>query len=160
MGHCIQLAVTPSSTAADLTRQWTELLSLECENGYTLFPVDAELIDARINKSACPTNDGEGFLLLTPAFRDVLRSLSSTMHLAYIETDYFGGQGGQGAMVCRNGKEILSPCWKNADVINTALRMIGVKRRSLDDEFHILGLQHFRSNEDLLDKISKSQRDG
>lgn len=61
--------------------------------------------------------------------------------------------GGQGALVCRDGVEIMPPTWRPAGVINEALRLIGMKRSLTSDHFDAAGLGAVRSNDDLLNLI-------
>jgi len=71
--------------------------------------------------------------------------------VALIETDYFGGSGGQSAKLFLNGKIIF----KNEDdysistnPINSVLKQIGVTRLVPNDEFDTIGLSKYRSNKD------------
>ena len=105
MGHCIHVIVAPTSTADSISEQWPELPRLDRANGFAIFPIDADLIDARIAPDKTPTETGDEFMLLTNGFRVQLRKLSLGGQLAYVETEYFGGNGGQGALVCRDGDD-------------------------------------------------------
>ncbi len=75
--------------------------------------------------------------------------------MAYVETDYFGGVGGQGAAVYSDRQVIMEPEWGESGSINRALKMIGVKRNLLGDRFSALGLGAYRSNDDLTDAAMK-----
>lgn len=69
--------------------------------------------------------------------------------LAYVETEYFGGQGEQSAMAFVDGREAMAPQRSRGGggPINQALRRIGVVRGA-DDEFDTVGLGERRSMED------------
>jgi hypothetical protein len=155
MAHCIHVIVASRSTAEAIFRAWPELPRLDRGDGFVLFPVSAELIDARIAPETTPTDTGDSFMLLTPGFRSQLRSLSRDGLLAYVETEYFGGVGGQGALVCRNGEEIMPPTWDDSGIINAALRLLDVPRGLLTDRFAAVGFAQVRSNDDILDLIAK-----
>jgi len=101
--------VAPTSTADSISEQWPELPRLDRDNGFAIFPIDADLIDARIAPDKTPTETGDEFMLLTNGFRTQLQDLSRGGQLAYVETEYFGGSGGQGALVCHDGEEIMPP---------------------------------------------------
>lgn len=150
MGHCIKAIIAPLSTAATISRDWPELPRLERDNGFVVFPVSAVLIDAYIAPDVTPTETGDEFMLLTNGFRSMLRTLSRNGLLAYVETEYFGGIGGQGALVCRDGIEIMPPTWNQSGTINDALRLIGMKCGYFVDEFEIIGFGLARSNSGLL----------
>jgi hypothetical protein len=87
--------------------------------------------------------------------------------LAYVETDYFGGTGGQAAMVWARGCRVFGPVSTSnfrddervADpllegAINQAMRHLGVKRGAARDEFEALGLGRHRCNESWLSNDS------
>jgi hypothetical protein len=76
----------------------------------------------------------------------VVIEISRDTPLAYITTFYFGGQGGQDALVWDKGDLRFSPTspgyeqnWPNSP-ISQALRMIGVVAEAGEDEFDTLGL--------------------
>ena len=65
-------------------------------------------------------------MLITDEFCDLLQSLLQVGMVAYIETEHFGGTGGQGAAVYSNGTELMAPSWSNSGTINDALKALGV----------------------------------
>jgi hypothetical protein len=76
--------------------------------------------------------------------------ISRESPVAYINTFYFGGQGGQDALVWDKGALRFSPTspgyeqnWPNSP-ISQALRMIGVVAEAGEDEFDTLGLGKHR----------------
>jgi hypothetical protein len=84
--------------------------------------------------------------------------------LAYVETEYWAGRGGQGAVVWQAGAVVFGPAvTSNEDLpedaerpppseraINRAAQMLGVARGDAFDEFDVLGLGRYRSNDDWL----------
>ena len=78
--------------------------------------------------------------------------------IAYVETDYFGGDGVQSAALWRDGALVMNLFTESArqvhagSPINRALRGVGVVDRDGWDEFTIQGLAGFRSNDDIFDK--------
>jgi len=88
--------------------------------------------------------------------------------VAYVETDYFGGDGWQAAMawvgdravfgpvrtsdLWAAGKLALTPLLEGA--VNQAVRLLGVERGAVRDEFDALGLGRHRSNESWLSEAS------
>lgn len=148
MAHCIQAIVTTAETADRLQRLHGLLPRVSAPQGFAIFPVDAEFVDSVT--SARPPQNTETFMLLTDAFHDFLCELSRFGTLAYVETDYFGGIGGQGAVVYSNREVVVKPEWRDSGPINRALERLGVKRSLLGDRFSALGLDKYRSNDDLL----------
>ena len=77
--------------------------------------------------------------------------------IAYVETEYFGGSGSQGAILWNDGQVVLGPLHHSDEIIdghvvvptlhempiNRVLRAMGV-RRTEDDEFDSLGLSDIR----------------
>ena len=123
---------------------------------FVILPIDADFIDSVTE--ARPTQSTNTFMLLTDAFGDFLRELSRLGPVVYIETEYFGGSGGQGAAVYSDGRVMMEPEWGESGPINRALEMLGVKRGLLGDRFSALGLGAYRSNDDLIDAaIKRSQ---
>ncbi|MFO0821506.1 MAG: hypothetical protein U1A77_26415 [Pirellulales bacterium] len=159
MGHCIHAIIAPRRTADAIAIAWPALPRLDNDNGFSTFPVDVELIDARIAPDATPTITVDGFMLLTGGFLSLLQELSHDGQLAYIETEYFGGKGGQGALVFRDGIEMMPPTWREADTINDALRLIEISRSSFADEFMAGGLGLVRSNDDIIEQIACWNKD-
>lgn len=153
MGHCIQVIVAPIETANVISASWPELPRLNHQNGHAIFCVEADFIDARIAPDKTPTTTGDEFMLLTNGFLELLKLMSHNGQLAYVETEYFGGVGGQGALVYRNGEEIMPPRWKESGTINEALRLIGVPLEQFFDRFSAMGFDQIRSNGDILDLI-------
>ena len=154
MADCIQIIIAPEPTAQLIAKAWPELPRYRHSTGFSLFPVDAESIDKRIPLAVPLAPDGVEFKFLTGAFRLFLRSLSDDGELAYLETDYFGGAGGQGALVCRDGAEIMPPTWHSSGLIKRALKEIGVPRKLFSDRLDSIGLDEIHTNDDLLDLIA------
>ena len=66
--------------------------------------------------------------------------------IAFVETEYFGGTGGQGAVVFKDGVPIYGPEWDEIGPINRALALLGVETSPLaTDEFDTVGLGSLRS---------------
>jgi hypothetical protein len=77
-------------------------------------------------------------------------SVSEGTKVAYIEAEFFGGEGTQSSMVFENGT-IVSDFIVSANAINLALQYLGVARLSFLDEFEALGLGRCRNTEQWLD---------
>jgi hypothetical protein len=154
MGHCVQAIIAPAETADAISASWPELPRLDRGSGFVVFPVDADIIDSRIEPDKIPAKTAAKFKLLTDGFRKLLQALSRNGQLAYVETDYFGGIGGQGALVCRNGEEIMPPTWDKRGPVNHALKLIGMPRGLFTDRFTAAGFDRLRDNDDILDLIA------
>jgi hypothetical protein len=107
-------------------------------------------------------------LRLTARLAAWAESYSDEFPLAYVETDYFGGHGLQAAMAWVSGRGAFGPVltsdlWEGGKItptplldgaINQALRLIGVARGSIKDEFDALGLGRHRSNDSWLSEVT------
>ncbi|REK06080.1 MAG: hypothetical protein DWQ37_22830 [Planctomycetota bacterium] len=150
MGHSIQAILAKAEVADVIVERFAELRWVDTAKGIAILPVDAAFVDRVVEPMPSPQAAGAEFRLLTPGFENLLCELSQLGALAYIETNYHGGVGGQGAAAYAAGREILAPCWDER-AINRALTRLGVRRPLLGDRFAAIGLHRFRSNEDLLE---------
>jgi hypothetical protein len=115
--------------------------------GFAFMPLDSENLD---DITGLHGEEAVGeFVYLTERLIELLGLASRDGELAYIETDYFGGAGGQGAAVFRGGEMVSAPDWREANAINDALSQLGVTGRpGKCDAFEVVGLGIHRSNED------------
>jgi len=157
MGHYIHAIVAPRATAESISAVWPELPRLELHNGFVVFPVDAESIDTRIAPDITPRTTGDEFMLLTDGFQRLLQAVSSGGCLAYIETEYFGVTGGQGALVYKNGIEVMPPTWRSFGSINDALGRIGMEPSKNGDQFCAARFDTVRDNDGILDLIAQQK---
>ena len=77
-------------------------------------------------------------------------ALSADTVTAYLETEYFGGEGFERAAVWSHGKIALGPL-EGAGSINQALRAMGVSPGEGIEEFEFVGLGRCRSLEEWLE---------
>jgi len=74
----------------------------------------------------------------------------------FFETEYFGGDGAQSAVLISNGKITFGPTTAEIGPINYALSKLGVIiGENKQDEFDTIGLDKFRSTETWLDAAEK-----
>ena len=86
-----------------------------------------------------------------------VEGVSFSAPAAYVEAEYFGGSGGQSAVVWSRGAESLPPT-HSPEAINTALRLLGVSRGTFHDEFGAVGLPRHRHTEEWLsDTLPRSR---
>jgi hypothetical protein len=112
-------------------------------------PLRDEDIDSFIKDMQ--TEHMNGFVYLSKQLASEIASASQDGFVVYIETEYFGGMGTQGAAVFLNGALVYGP--KSAEIgpINEALHFVGVEISApADDEFETVGLNRHRSTEDWL----------
>lgn len=113
--------------------------------GFGLLPLTADLLD-EIGETAA---EGEEVLVyLTPGAARLARALSASGGVAYVETDYFGGSGEQGAAAWVGGEGVMEPRRARLGTVNEALRRIGIAAGAGVDEFDAAGLHRHRGTDD------------
>jgi hypothetical protein len=88
----------------------------------------------------------EGLEQLPKNVKALCAKCSMNGQLAYVEAEFFGGDGIQGFAVFRNGETVLGPFVGDA-AINEALVMLGAKKLSCRDEFDAVGLNEHRNTD-------------
>ena len=108
----------------------------------------------------------EEFYDLTDSVARLGAQMSRHTPVTYIETEYWGGDGTQAAVIWHRGKVVLRPYMKELDwrqdqvsklavrrgPVSIALSRLGVKVDKELDEYAALGLGRFRSNEDWIEQ--------
>jgi hypothetical protein len=95
----------------------------------------------------------QGFEFLTPPVERWVRAASGGSPVAYVETEYYGGEGFERSAVFRDSEVILGPL-DGAGAVNQALRAIGVQPKPGEEEFVAAGLGRHRSVEEWLSQGS------
>jgi hypothetical protein len=158
MGHCIQIIAATLDVASSICVEFPQLRMLRATASHAIIPIEADFIDSVTNARPNQDTDDLGFMLLTDSFLDWLQALSRLGRIAYLETEYFGGQGGQGAVVLENAKVLMEPVWADSGTINDALELIGVPVHPQHDRFVALRLCDYRSNDRILDALDDEQK--
>lgn len=147
MGHHITGVVAKR----DVLKRLDKLAGQACfalADDFAFMPLDDENLDDIVGVHAGETISD--FAYLTAPLIELLRQASQGGDLAYIETAYHGGAGGQGAVLLKAGEVAFGPAWREDDIgpINDALSRMGVaKRVGTFDAFQTIGLHKFRSND-------------
>jgi hypothetical protein len=92
-----------------------------------------------------PLTDGKVFEL-PAAISDICSLLSKNGKLAYVEAEFFGGDGTQACSLWEKGMMVGNPR-QDRHAINTALQFLGVERGTNLDEFEALNLGRFRETQ-------------
>jgi hypothetical protein len=127
---------------------------------FGIVPVERELVETW-TCNAVP-QETETFFYLTEELIAFLRQESTFGRLAYLETEYFGGDGCEGAAVVDNGNIVMPPTWE-PDAILNALRHLDVEPLNDTEMFRfanetaVLGIGDFRSNDDILAAIETAR---
>ncbi len=110
-----------------------------------MIPMTDELFD-EINEMK-PSSGISTFEFLTENIEQNTIQAIGNRELAYVESEFFGGQGGHIGIIWRDGKrDFLTESDKNS--MNKILKRLGVNRSLLKDEFETIGLAENRHTED------------
>ncbi len=146
MGHFVQAFVGSRTALERIQRQYAASRVIDLPQAFALLPLLDTLYDA-IPEGEQPDLAHAHFQFLTPKIINLLVRCSENDSIGYFETDYFGGEGNQGAVLTRNGTILFGPK-VGSGTVNAMLRLIGVNINGAHDEFDAIGLSHFRSNDD------------
>lgn len=152
MGHCIQIFLGSKDVLDSIHNEFNESKVIPLTQGIALLPMTDDLYDAIPNPDEIgPKYDG--FMFLDRKVMDLLIRKSKFENVGYLETEYFGGMGDQGAVLAKNGQIIFGP-QVGAESINKMLSLMGIETAG-EDEFEVIGLGQFRDNEDWLKYASQ-----
>ncbi len=144
--HTISGLIAKATVVDRLASQWGLARPTALSLGFSFLPLDDQNLGKVIG-----LNKGdavEGFDYLTSGLSEVLCQSSRSGDLAYIETEYSGGAGAQGAAVFQAGSVTFGPKRAEIGPINEALAMLGITSGDPpNDAFERVGLGRYRSNE-------------
>ena len=147
MAHFVTGFITKTDYIHQICSESSSLRSVSLEQGFSLFPLTDKLLD----NLRIPRSKGlDDFDKLPTELTDLLAKLSVICPLLYFETEYFGGDGNQLAIVFENGKMIFGPAQDVVGPINEGLCLLGVEKKANSDEFDSIGLGENRSTDEWL----------
>lgn len=150
MTHVLCGLILSAQDASNLSAAWGGLPIVPLRAGLALMPLSEISLDALFPSSA-ERRSLDGFVHLHAEMLDDLKAASSTRRLAYVETDYFGGVGGQGAVIMEDRRILFGPDWAEMGPINSALAYFDLpERQNGMDRFDQVGLGRHRRTEDWL----------
>lgn len=158
MGHCIT-AIVLKGGYEEVKAAEFDLHGLALTTELTLFHIDlyyTEYWQRKLGTEGLLETNFDGNAITFPSEYvavEILRQITGQCEplFAIIQTDYFGGAGGQYAHVYRGGTNV-DPA--GIRTINQALRYMGVTAMNGQDEFDSIGLSQIRHQPDHLDKYA------
>jgi hypothetical protein len=146
VGSPIQLAKLAADSnlhSPSMLKHGLAFLPLSDDHLDTMFPVQGEFDNS--------------MTYLSEALKSALSQLSTHGRVAFVETEYHGGQGAQGATVYDQGKCVFEPLTNDDGAISDALKLFGVSpARGERDEFESIGFCRHRSNEDWIEEDAQN----
>ena len=150
MPHVVTGLIIKDDFVHKICSEYPVLRQVTLEQGFSLFPLTNELFENLGISQPVGLIDSDKF---PNEITDLLAELSNICPLLYFETEYFGGEGSQFAMVFENGIISLGPVQGSIGPINEGLHLLGVETDDDFDEFDALGLGKQRSSNDWLNEI-------
>jgi|SRR5262245_27907439 len=171
MGHHIQAFISREELLREIAQHYPTAIVIPLSQGFGMLPITEQFYDELPspqypNKTDNHKTDNR-FLYMGPKLHQIGEALSVKVPLAYVETEYFGGTGFQGAVVWASGQMIFGPAltgdsedFQTDDLpdnaINIALRKLGVLKGASHDEFDAIGLGKHRDNESWIEEMTAS----
>jgi len=142
MAYCLQALVGKVDVLGKHMSEFQHARLVPLTQGLALIPLTDDL-HAEVGSGG----EAERFEKLSPAVEQWAQRISSDGLIAYIEAEFFGGDGSQSAVVWSGGSRVIGPIHSN-DAINQALRFLGVQVGDAHDEFDAVGLGQHRDTHD------------
>ena len=149
MGYYLSAFVGKSKDLECIHESYETAIIIELGQGLSLIPLTEELFD-RINNFVVSGNINTFEYLTLTIEREILKIIEGKA-IAYVEAEYFGGEGGQRGIVWKDGKR-SSEFKYGQDVINAILKSFGVVADKNEDEFRTLGFGRHRNTQDWVDE--------
>lgn len=145
MGYYLQAFICKQTETNIFTENFDKAKKVIIDQGLSLIPMTEELFD-QINNFVV-SNSVDKFEYLTDSIETKVLQLMGDKKLAYVEAEYFGGQGGQISIIWGNHKREHLFSY-GQDCINKVLKDFGVQAKSGNDEFDTVGLGRHRNTID------------
>lgn len=145
MGYTIQALIAKSETFSGALPEKLQVVRLQ--GGIDMIPLGTE-VRKFYGISLCPLTD-EGKKEIPTRLLGLCKRLSESATIAYIEAEFFGGEGMQ-AHALFSQSNAMGPAVISAHAINEALCSLGVARGASRDEFEAVGLGRFRDTDEWL----------
>jgi hypothetical protein len=148
MGHTVQAFIAKAEVLRDAARGVAAAHVIPVGEGLALLLNTDEFYD-EVGKSVGGDESlYREFYRLSSGLAGLGAEWSTHGPVAYIETDYWGGEGKQSALLWERGLVAYGPAKATLGPINDVLRRMGVERGDHHDEFDAVGLGRYRDNED------------
>ncbi len=148
MGYTLKAYIGKEENLNPILKKYSESQKVNLNGGIYMIPMTDELFD-EINEMKSSSGIAT-FEFLTENIEQKTIETIGNRELAYVESEFFGGQGGHIGIIWRNGKrDFLTESDKIS--MNKILKLLGVKRSLLKDEFDTVGLAENRHTEDWIE---------
>ncbi len=148
MGYTLKAYLGKEENLIPILEKYSQSQKVHLNNGIFMIPMTDELFD-QINEMKHSSGIST-FEFLTENIEKKTIQVIENRELAYVESEFFGGQGGHIGIIWKNGKcDFLTESDKSS--MNKILKRLGVNRTLLKDEFENVGLDKNRHTEDWIE---------
>ncbi|CAL2101510.1 conserved protein of unknown function [Tenacibaculum sp. 190130A14a] len=148
MGYTLKAYIGKEENLNPILERYSESKKVNLNGGISMIPMTDELFD-EINEMK-PSSGISTFEFLTKNIEKKTIQTIENREIAYVESDFFGGQGGHIGIIWKNGKrDFLTK--SDISSMNKILKRLGVNRTLLKDEFENVGLDKNRHTEDWIE---------
>lgn len=148
MGHFLKAFIGNKESLIPIREKYDSSRLIELSDKISMIPMTDELFDD-INQLET-SSEISSFEFLTENIERKTLELIGTKKLAYIESEFFGGQGGHIGLIWENRERCFMGDFKKS-TMNEILKRLGVIRTGLKDEFETIGLDRHRQTEDWIE---------
>ena len=152
MGYYLQALIGKTDSLTNEPNGFASEHRIELAQGLTMILMTEELCEEIADKFPSESEaPWDGFMMLTDCVAELAKYISRLTPVAYVEAEYFGGTGGQSAIVWDKAEIKLGPVSAEIGPINQALKFLGATVQSAHDEFEAVGLNRKRHMEDWIE---------
>lgn len=145
MGYTLKAYIGKEENLNPILEKYSESKKVNLNQGISMIPMTDKLFE-EINEMKSSSGIST-FEFLTKDIENKTIQIIENLEVAYVESDFFGGQGGHIGVIWKNGKrDFLVESNKNS--MNKILKRLGVNRSLLKDEFEKVGLAKNRHTDD------------
>ncbi len=146
MGYYLEAIIGNQQTLAQCASAFQHARVVPLAQEIAIIPITDDLFN-EIPRSGLV----ERFEKLSTGVEKWAQHISKVAPVAYIEAEFFGGSGGQSAVMWSGGSRKFGP-FHSEDAINQILRLFKVQLDGAHDEFDAVGLgRHRRTNRWIVD---------
>ncbi len=151
MGYYLQAIICKEKASEIITREFYSAKRVCLKGDLYIIPYTSDLYDEfnQFDKSG----HFDKFEYLNEKLFTYLIQKSVIEPIAYVEAEYFGGTGGQSAIMLNNGEVVIDVRFEDNGygAINAVLKEFGINKESDLDEWDTVGMLRHRSTEDWLE---------
>lgn len=148
MGYYLQAFICNQADTNIFTDNFEKAKKIEIGQRLSLIPMTEELFD-EINNFVV-SNSVDKFEYLTENIESKILQLIGSKKIAYVEAEYFGGEGGQIAIIWSNHNR-QNFFEYGQEGINKVLKDFRIKTKFFKDEFDTLNLGRHRNTIDWIE---------